>query len=245
MEASLMRTPITILLGAFLLLSACAAYPALGEEKQPHYKRGTPVSSYEGDIHALADIPEAEPNDSSSQAQDLGCGNSLRPASLTNAGAVADTDWISFTANAGDLITFDTATADLPVTDTVINLFANDGLTSLAVDDDATPGSLYSRVADFQAPYSGVYYGRIRGFSAAEGAYQANLSCVAPPSPPANDRCDGAILLPYGTINLSGTTRFATDDYDLCPGIPVCPASCTHFNSPGKDVVYRLDVARA
>ena len=78
---------------------------------------------------ALADVPEGEPNNQPAQAQFVGCGNSFRPASLTNT-AVRDTDWIALNANAGDLITFETAAdAPGPETDTVISLIEVDGST--------------------------------------------------------------------------------------------------------------------
>jgi hypothetical protein len=232
--------------GALVLVLLFASSALAGEQKPRQYKRSGTVRATSGDVHTLIDIAEIEPNNHPSQAQDVGCGNSLNPATLS-AGAVPDSDWISLTANAGDLITFETAATDTTLilhTDTIINLIASDGMTSLAVNDD-TATSHYSRIADFEAPYTGIYYGRIRGFDAAEGPYRANLSCAPAPGPPSNDSCEGAIPIPYGAVNLSGTTRFATDDYNLCPAAPVCGGSCTGFFSPGKDVVYRLDIIQA
>jgi hypothetical protein len=193
----------------------------------------------------LAEVAEVEPNGTPALAQSLPCENSLRPAALVNSGPDRDEDWIQFTASVGQLITFETQgdPAGPPETDTVISLFAADGTTLLISNDDA-PGlsTFYSRIADFQAPYTGVYYGRIIGFNGAQGPYQANLTCAAVPIAPANDLCADAITIPYGSINVTGSTLGAHDDYDLCPGTPSCPASCTGFNSPGRDVVYRIDV---
>jgi hypothetical protein len=55
--------------------------------------------------------------------------------------------------------------------------------------------------------------------------------------PPANDRCEGAILLSCGNINLSGNTSTAINDYSLDSTL-----SCTDYSANGKDVVYKLNV---
>jgi hypothetical protein len=242
------KHPIALLTALVLLASVPRI--AAAEQKEPLHKRPSTPPARARSVHALADISELEPNNGPGEAQDVGCGNSLAPASLANVSTVPDTDWVRFTVNAGDLITFETSQSsdNDPYTDTVINLIASDGITSLAVNDDYASGSFFSRITDYQAPYTGVYYGRIRGFDGDEGPYRASVSCVPPPPPPVNDRCEGAIDLPYtvmASINVSGTTRFATNDYDLCPGQPECSASCTGFHSPGKDVVYRIVVAHA
>ncbi len=56
---------------------------------------------------------------------------------------------------------------------------------------------------------------------------------------PPNDRCDGAIQIPCGTINLSGSSDMATNDYDFVDN----SSSCTTFTAGGKDVVYKVTVA--
>jgi hypothetical protein len=58
-------------------------------------------------------------------------------------------------------------------------------------------------------------------------------------SPPANDRCDGAIPLYCGDFDLSGSTKLAVNDYELADD----STSCTGFATGGGDVVYRLDVS--
>jgi hypothetical protein len=230
-----------------IVLAITAAAPASATDvKAPTFKKNSTRSTLGApQFHALAEIPESEPNNDASHAQAVDCGNSLRPAALLNVAAVPDSDWIRFTANAGDLITFETAPDTDPYTDTIISLIADDGVTSLISDDDNGTPPFFSKITEFAVPYTGVYYGRIRGFNAAEGAYRADLTCTPAPAPPSNDRCDGAIAIPYGLIHLTGTTRFATNDYDLCPGVPECASSCTGFNSPGKDVVFRLDIGSA
>jgi len=54
---------------------------------------------------------------------------------------------------------------------------------------------------------------------------------------PSNDTCAGAILLTCGSINLSGDTSTANNDYD--PG----NIGCTGFSEAGRDVVYKIVAA--
>ena len=235
-----LRTLMVVVAAALVLSAGAARLHAEMDVKLPPHKRAAGPAARTM-FAALAEVPEVEPNDHADQAQLVGCGNSLRPASLTNA-ADRDTDWVALTANANDLITVETAADGPPETDTVISLIAMDGTTILATNDDAFDGTTpFSRIADFPAPYSGLYYVRIRGLGGAEGPYRANVLCAPPPPVPANDRCLGAIEIACGPIALSGTTVSALDDYDLCPGGTVCPTSCTGFPTPGRDVVYQIE----
>ena len=161
----------------------------------------------------LSDVPEVEPNDAPAQANLLGCGNTFRPAEIA-VQAPRDTDWVAFTANAGDVITFGTDADGLtPVGDTRISLVSSDGVTVLGTDDDGGPGR-YSLLS-LCAPYTGTYYGRIAAFSSQTGTYMAFLACS--PSSAPNDQCAGAIGIPCGAISLSGSTANACPDYAL-PG---------------------------
>lgn len=238
----------TLAIGALTLLLTGAM--ALAEEKEPRYKQA-PVFSYRpAPFRALVEVPEVEPNGSPAEAQVIDCGGSLRPAAIANVASVPDTDWISFNANAGDFITFETAIdpPGQPETDTVIDLFASNGTTRLATNDDIGKGTVLSLIRDFAAPFTGVYYGRIRGFRSGpmpEGPYRANVACAPPPPVPPNDQCAGATDLAEGTVALAGNNRSAADDYNMCPGEPTCPTTCTGFPTPGKDVVYRLTVPNA
>jgi hypothetical protein len=58
--------------------------------------------------------------------------------------------------------------------------------------------------------------------------------CVNPPPP--NDRCENAEPIPYGDIDLSGSTQLATNDY-FFTGI----TTCTGYSADGRDVTYQLD----
>ena len=221
------------MLPALLCLSLLPVPFAVADEvKKKEAKDEARSPAPKPDYRFLSDVSEVEPNDTPAQATPLGCGNTLRPAEIA-VQAVRDTDWISFTANAGDLITFGTDDdGPSPVGDTRISIVSDDGTTVLASDDDGGPVA-YSLVA-ICAPYTGTYYGRVAAFSSQTGTYMAFLTCA--PSGAPNDRCAGAIPLACGPIALSGTTANACPDYTL-------PESgCTGFFANGRDVVYRLDV---
>ena len=183
------------------------------------------------DYRLLSEVAETEPNDAPGQADLLGCGNTFRPASIA-VQAVRDTDWIRFTANAGDLITLGTdADGPTPVGDTRITIFPEVG-DSLGTDDDGGPGD-YSLLS-ICAPYTGTYYVRIAAFGSETGTYMAFLVCSASSAP--NDQCAGAINVPCGAIDLSGTTATA------CPNYSPGEKGCTGFPADGRDVVYKLTV---
>lgn len=220
------------LLALLALPSFAPALRADEDVKKPEAKdmKSSPVHHMR--FGTFSEVPEVEPNDHPAQANVLGCGNTFRPAAIA-AGAVRDTDWISFTANAGDVVTFGTdADGASPIGDTRISLVSSDGVTVLGTDDDSGPGR-YSLLS-LCAPYTGTYYGRIAAFSSQTGSYMAFVTCT-PSSAPANDRCDGAIAIACGSIFLSGSTADACPDYSLPAG------GCTGFAADGRDVVYKVN----
>ena len=216
-----------------LLAFPCFAPSLRADEdvKKPETKDMKYAPSLRLQYGTLSDVPEAEPNDVPGQANFLGCGNTFRPAAIA-AQAVRDTDWISFTANAGDAIIFGTdADGPTPIGDTRISIVSSDGVTVLGRDDDSGPGR-YSLLS-LCAPYTGTYYGRIAAFSSQTGTYMAFVSC-SPSGAPANDRCAGAIRISCGSIFISGSTADACPDYTLPEG------GCTGFAADGRDVVYKV-----
>jgi hypothetical protein len=219
---------------AIALLAVVAAFPAYGDPNNTENEGKKWIASRVG---ILADVAEVEPNNSLATAQFLGCGNTLRPASIAVA-TPRDTDYISFAANAGDVLTIGTdadgTTGQLG--DSRIRLFNNSGVV-LASDDDSGPG-LYSLISAFVAPYSGTYYVGIAAFSSGTGIYKAFITCQAPQPPPPNDLCSGAIPINCGPINLGGSTQFANNNNNL-----PTTGSCTRFTAAGKDIVYLLNVA--
>lgn len=104
-------------------------------------------------------------------------------------------------------------------------------------DQTSDPNSIETIEYKFTA--SGIYYLILDSFALNSGdLWTANgtIHC-GPQTPPSNDLCENAPLLPCGTFNLSGTTEYAHDNYDL--GFP---NGCTPKPTPGRDVVYKLNV---
>ena len=187
----------------------------------------------------LADVAEVEPNNSLATAQFLGCGNVFRPASIAAGVTPPDTDYVSFTANAGEVLAVGTDAdgAAGQVGDTRIRLFNNTGGV-LASDDDSGPG-LYSLISGVVAPYTGTYYVGIAAFSTQTGGYKAFIVCC-PATAPANDVCAGANQIPCGTINYAGSTLCYNNNYTpLTSGT----GGCTGFTALGRDLVYQIIAA--
>src|SRR5262245_54683845 len=189
---------------------------------------------WHSDTRLMADVAEVEPNSTLPTAQLLGCGNVLRPASLA---AVGDTDYVAFTANAGERLTIGTdADGAVGAGETRIRLFDANGAV-LTSDDDSGPG-FYSLISNFLAPYTGTYYVGIAAFSTQVGTYKAFINCLPPPPP--DDVCAGAGPLPCGVISLSGSTEVYTNNYSPFPsGL----GGCTGFTALGRDRVFKIEAA--
>ena len=78
-----MPKAVCMLAPPILVALLCSAALPAEESKPPSYK-GPVTGEYRSTFHPLADIPEQEPNGSAAEAQFVGCGNSLNPASLAN-----------------------------------------------------------------------------------------------------------------------------------------------------------------
>jgi hypothetical protein len=106
---------------------------------------------------------ESEPNDSSSQA------DMLTPPSDANWGDISpigDVDWwVMGGASVDDLIFIyiDSTVSTSLSTDSVLNVYANDGTTQIEYDDDDGPGSS-SVVAGALVPQAGDVYFRVHEF---------------------------------------------------------------------------------
>jgi hypothetical protein len=183
---------------------------------------------------SAADVNEVEPNDTCASANAYVLGDVYHGFLTTN-----DNDWVSFTANAGDVITAGTDQDGADTVDTLIDLIANDCTTVIETDDDDGPG-LYSLITR-PATYSGTYYVRVRPFTTSTGNYKLTITAAPPPPPPANDTCAGATVIPRCTAYTeSGSTVLAVNDYS--PSDVISGQGCTGFWAQGKDVVYRLDL---
>src|SRR5262245_64361411 len=95
------------LLALLAFLGFAPSLRADDEVKKPEAKDLKRSPAFYLQYGTLSDVPEGEPNDHPAQANPVGCGNTFRPAAIA-VQAVRDTDWISFTANAGQAIVFGT-----------------------------------------------------------------------------------------------------------------------------------------
>ncbi len=227
------KTIVTVLF-PILALAALVGPAAAKDEPDKASEAAEAYWDPTGGVQGLADVPESEPLNNTCPGQVFSCGDVLRPAALT----AGDNDYIFFSVNAGDVITFGTD-VDGPSTstDTFIHLYNSTSCaTQVASDDDSGPG-LFSLLC-YTAPNSGTYVGRIRGFSSTTtGSYKAFVICSAPGSGP-TDVCAGSPKLNCGAINESGNTACFTNNYTLPSANP-----CTGFTAAGRDVVYTLNVA--
>ncbi len=179
-----------------------------------------------------ATYPEQEPNDTC-PGQQMESGDVINPAYLDAGNA----DWYTWYMNQGDFLTCGTDEVNPgDMTDTYIELYANDCSTLLAYDDDNGPG-YYSMIDNFVAPYSGQYNLKVRGYNeSSSGPYRFYIQGIAPPPLP-NDLCSGALPLERCTVgSVNGNSEGATNDYD--PG----QGGCTGYPEAGKDVVYKVDL---
>lgn len=174
---------------------------------------------------------EVEPNDSPGEATPLEPGTALDAA----VAGTADEDWFSLSASAGSWVTLSTSSAGSPATDTVLEVFASDGTTRLAMDDDSGL-DLFSALEHVLVPGDGVLLLRVTRFSAlGDDAYRVLAEAGSPPPPvPANDLVSGAHALEGCNTAVSGSTTGATGQVDALPCLDVDPT--------GGEVFYRVTV---
>jgi len=181
---------------------------------------------------ARATYPEAEPNNTC-PGQAVACGDDVNPAFLT----AGEMDWYTFSATAGDLLTLTTYSINGSSVDTYIELYATDCATQLAYNDD-NPYP-WSMIANFAAPYTGVYNLKVRGYSSSvTGDYGVSFRCAGAPPPIENDVCSGAIDIPRCSAgSLNGDTYLYVNNYD--PGSGGCASG---YSEAGKDAVYKMSL---
>jgi len=112
-------------------------------------------------------------------------------------------------------------------------------------DLSETGFSWRSTVLDVGAYAGGDLYVRFR-YVGQDGADVAlddvRVGAVAPPGPPPNDQCAGAVASGYvisqvAPFILTGDNTYATCDYPLDPA-----TSCTGYRHSGRDLVWAVDV---
>lgn len=187
----------------------------------------------EVESHLLANLTEIEPNNTAATANPI-TGGDVYTAALSPA---ADQDWFSFATTGGNSIFETSAGASPAAGDTKIYVYASDGTTQVAFDDDSGAG-LYSLVNyNFAA---GTYYVKVVHYSAT-GTGNYKLACTVPQPPQPNDVCGGAIdiqdqSLSSWTVNLT-TSGGYTNNYS--PAVP----SCTGYSANGPDALYKINLA--
>ena len=121
---------------------------------------------------------------------------------------VGDTDWFKIKLVAGHFYDFDAISAGLP--DTFMRIRDKNGV-SLDFDDDSGTG-LNSRIADFQATYSGVYFLSVGSAvtGSGTGGYTLNASRSFLSGKPADAAAsDGFDFQGHGHHNRTGGGRHA------------------------------------
>lgn len=152
----------------------------------PYSPASAPCASYEL-VGQVAPPPAAdayEPDNSPGEAKPLPLDDVPQDRSLHAGG---DQDWVTFSLARRTAIRLAT---EGPC-DTYLYLYAADGQTVLAEDDDSGPFG--SSVIEYTAVDGGVYYARVRHFDEALGAcdfYQLRGSLIAPTFPDAHEPDD-------------------------------------------------------
>jgi len=110
--------------------------------------------------------------------------------------------------------------------------------TVMAYSDAYGDGAPEQIVEDLAA---GTYIVVVEGWYADDmGPYELTVTCEAPPEPPVNDLCEGAIVIERCTSGLiEGDMTNGHDDYDPDDGPE---ESCTGFYAQGNDVVYVMEL---
>ncbi|MBI2895645.1 MAG: PPC domain-containing protein [Deltaproteobacteria bacterium] len=136
---------------------------------------GEEPSEVEEDEVALgpAQAVESESNGVVAAADSMGSAPSSIAASLD----ARDVDWFAFQVDGPRSVTIQTRPTEEGAdgTDTVVELFDRDGLTSLASDDDGSDLPLFSRLS-VDLPAGGLYTVRVSGYSeSTNGAYTLSI----------------------------------------------------------------------
>jgi Bacterial pre-peptidase C-terminal domain len=118
--------------------------------------------------------------------------------------------WYSWTAPASGTVTVNTSGSNF---DTLLAVYTGSsvsGLSAIAANDDAVPGSVLTSSVTFAAVQGTVYHIAVDGYNAASGAVALNLSEVLPAAAPANDNFANAVTLSGNTVTWPGTNIGAT-----------------------------------
>ena len=181
-------------------------------------------------LSRAAQVAEEEPNDSRETAQAIAVGVVVE-ADVP----VSDVDWFSVDLSGQSFVTVSTSARDASLTDTVIDVFALDGTTLLASDDDGGM-ALFSAVRSFAVPARGAMLVRVTRFGTlGDDAYALTVEpASAPAAPPSNDAAATAEPIDGCNAILIGSTVGATST--------VGAIACAGPDQLGGDVFYAVEV---
>lgn len=131
--------------------------------------------------------------------------------------AAGDADWFRFEASAGANITLETQLGSIG--DTTLRLYAPDGVTQLAFDDDGGPG--LASLINYTIPAAGTYYAVVREFGDNDaGSYSLALSHVDDHGQPAaGSTLTGSNIVQNGDLEVAGDVDWFT--FFAVPGAQV------------------------
>jgi hypothetical protein len=217
-----------------LTLLMAVVVPARGEEYAVARIAAAKALDHEGYVPALARgvaATESEPNDTPATANPISVGVAM-DAALTG---VADEDWFSVSATSGEFLTLSTSAVVDGITDTVLEVYASDGLARIAMDDDSGMG-LFSALRDIEVPTDGILLLRITRYSAlGDDGYRILAEAgTSPPPAPGNDAIASAEELTGCSTAVTGSTEGATNE--------VGELACLAIDPLGGEVFYRISV---
>ncbi|NIR43810.1 MAG: hypothetical protein GWN99_07620 [Gemmatimonadetes bacterium] len=170
---------------AVVLASAVTAYaqkPSPKAEPQEKWRslpqKKRPAVRAPIELTAAVTVPESEPNDDAANADAVTLDSDMGTGTIDPAG---DEDWWSFTATADEILEIDVDASEFgSQLDPILELYASDGTTLLAGNDDFD--GLDSRII-FQVSSTDTYYIRIIDFSGSGSAshtYTINFNTTQP-----------------------------------------------------------------
>jgi hypothetical protein len=196
-----------------LALLALLASGAEGLAQKPKQKdpRPTVRPRVSAPLTAAATVPESEPNNDYTTADAVSLGDAATGA-IDPAG---DWDWFVFSATAGQIVELDIDAEEVGSdVDTYMYLYASDGETQLAYNDDW--GEWYDSHIEYTIETTGDYYVALREYSDPEvgGAtytYTLNLNVLLPgPGDPVTEFASGFDCV-YGMVAADDGTIYAAD----------------------------------
>ncbi|MFH1143773.1 MAG: hypothetical protein V1774_04445 [Candidatus Eisenbacteria bacterium] len=180
-------------------------------------------------------------------AHAIACGGSHSDDTTLYPSAVSDYNMPSWTLDGPEVVYELTIAADTYLTLDLTFPTAGDLALLLLASCDENTVIDYSDAYGDGAPEqiamevtAGTYIVVVEGWYADDyGPYTLTVSCEAPPEPPVNDQCAGAIeIVRCSSGVVEGDLTLAVDDYTPSGALP----SCTGYSALGKDIVYVMDL---